>query len=58
MNKFKYKKPEFNYVKNDLIKLCKKRSKIYAKANFRINCSNLTKTQIVNKILQINFNQR
>ena len=24
MNKFKYKKPEFNYVKNDLIKLLRK----------------------------------
>ena len=24
MNKFKYKKPEFNYVQNDLIKLLRK----------------------------------
>ena len=24
MNKFKYKKPEFNYFKNDLIKLLRK----------------------------------
>ena len=24
MNKFKYKKPKFNYVKNDLIKLLRK----------------------------------
>ena len=43
----------YGMSEDEIIKLCKKRSKIYAKADFRINCSNLTKTQIVNKILNI-----
>ena len=33
--------------------LNKKRSKIYSKANFKINCSKLTKTEIVKKIIKI-----
>ena len=33
--------------------LIKKRSKIYAKAQFKINCNKLTKTEIVKKIIKI-----
>ena len=33
--------------------LIKKRSKIYSKADFKINCNKLTKTEIVKKIIKI-----
>ena len=33
--------------------LIKKRSKIYLKADFKINCNKLTKTEIIKKILKI-----
>ena len=42
-----------NLTKNDIIKLIKKRSTIYSKALYKIDCSNLTKTKIVEKILNI-----
>ena len=39
---------------NDEIKqLIKKRSKIYSKAQFKINCNKLTKTEIAKKIIRI-----
>ena len=40
-------------TKNELIKLIKKRSNIYSKALYKIACDELTKTEIVNKILNI-----
>ena len=43
----------FNLDDNELTNLIKKRSKIYSKAKFKINCNNLTKNQIVNKIINI-----
>ena len=43
----------FNLSDNELTNLIKKRSKIYSKAKFKINCNNLTKNQIVNKIMNI-----
>ena len=39
--------------RNELIDLIKKRSKIYSKAMYSIECDNLTKTEIVKKILNI-----
>ena len=39
--------------RNELIDLMKKRSKIYSKAMYSIDCDNLTKTEIVKKILNI-----
>ena len=42
-----------NSTNLELINLIKKRSNIYSKALYRINCNNLTKTKIVNKILDI-----
>ena len=37
----------------ELIDLIKKRSNIYSKALYKLNCNNLTKTEVVNKILKI-----
>ncbi|MFL2894325.1 MAG: shikimate kinase [Candidatus Pelagibacter sp.] len=37
----------------DLIKLINNRSKIYSKADYKINCDTLTKKEIINKILKI-----
>ena len=37
----------------ELIDLIKKRSNIYSKALYKLNCNNLTKTEVVNKILEI-----
>ena len=46
----------FNLNDNELIELITKRAKIYAKAQFKINCHKLTKTEIVKKILKIHEN--
>ena len=43
----------FNSTKQEIKKLIKKRSKIYSKAQFIINCDKLTKTEIVKKIIKI-----
>ena len=43
----------FNLNDNELIELIVKRTKIYSKAQFKINCHKLTKTEIVKKILEI-----
>ena len=37
----------------EIKQLIKKRSKIYSKAQFKINCNNLTKGEIVKKIIKI-----
>ena len=37
----------------ELISLIKKRSKIYCKSKYKINCEQLTKNEIVNKIINI-----
>ena len=39
--------------RKDLIKLINNRSKIYSKADYKINCDTLTKKEIMNKILKI-----
>ena len=43
----------FNASKNELTELIKKRSIIYSKAMYRIDCENLTKNEIVKNILKI-----
>ena len=43
----------FNSSVNDLNNLIKKRSNIYAKALYKIDCNNLTKIEIVKKIFNI-----
>ena len=48
------KRPLAFYSTDQKIKhLIKKRSKIYSKAEFKINCDKLTKTEIVKKIIKI-----
>ena len=37
----------------DLIKLINNRSKIYSKADYKVNCDTLTKKEIIEKILKI-----
>ena len=43
----------FNSSENEIIDLIKKRSNIYSKALYKIECDNLTKNEIVKKILKI-----
>ena len=43
----------FNLTNQEIRKLIKKRSQIYSKAQFKINCNKLTKTEIVRKIIKI-----
>ena len=43
----------FNLSDNELTELITKRTKIYSKAQFKINCHKLKKTEIVKKILKI-----
>ena len=43
----------FNSSDTELMSLIKKRSKIYSKAQIKINCNNLTKSEIIEKILKI-----
>ena len=43
----------FNSTEAELINLIKKRSNIYSKALYSISCDNLTKKQIVDKIIKI-----
>ena len=42
-----------NASRNEIIDLIKKRSNIYSKALYKIECDNLTKREIVKKILNI-----
>ena len=42
----------FNLSDSELTKLITKRTKIYSKAQFKINCHKLSKTEIVKKILK------
>ena len=49
-----------NSSDNEIINLIKKRSNIYAKALFEIKCDNLSKNEVVNKIIKIyksNYNK-
>ena len=40
-----------NLTKNDLINMSEKRSNIYSKAMYTIDCNNLTKNEIVSKVI-------
>ena len=42
-----------NLSKVELINLIKKRSNIYSKALYKVNCINLTKTDVVEKVINI-----
>jgi shikimate kinase len=43
----------FKSSEQEIKQLIKKRSKIYSKAQFKINCNKLTKTEIIKKIIKI-----
>ena len=43
----------FKSTDKEIKAIIKKRAKIYSKAQFRINCNKLTKTEIINKIIKI-----
>jgi len=43
----------FNSTDNELINLIRKRSNIYSKALYKIKCDDLSKNELVNKILKI-----
>jgi shikimate kinase len=43
-----------NSTDSEIVLLMKKRSKIYSKAKFKIDCNKLTKSEIVKKIIKIN----
>tara|TARA_B100001741_G_C16364389_1_gene510213 strand:- start:125 stop:637 length:513 start_codon:yes stop_codon:yes gene_type:complete len=48
------KRPKaFKLSKNELIQLINERSILYSKALYKINCENLSKTEIANNILRI-----
>ena len=55
LNRIKHSKKRplaFNSTYNELIDLIKKRSNIYSKALYNIKCDNLSKNEIVKKILK------
>ena len=43
----------FNLSKSELIEIINKRSTIYAKALYKINCNNLTKQEIAKKVVKL-----
>jgi shikimate kinase len=43
----------FNSTSNEIKQLIKKRTKVYSKAKFKINCNKLSKNEIVKKIIKI-----
>ncbi len=56
LNRIKHSKKRpiaFRSTDQEIRKMIKKRSKIYANAHFKINCNKLTKTEIVKKIIKI-----
>ena len=48
----------FNSTKETLVDLIKKRSKIYSKALFKIDCNNSTKKNIATKVIEIYENKK
>ena len=53
INNSKKRPLAFNSTNNELIDLIKKRSNIYSKALYEIKCDNMSKNEIVKKILEI-----
>ena len=48
----------FTSTKEELVDLIKKRSKVYSKALYKINCNNLTKSEVASKIIKIYENKQ
>jgi len=53
IDKSKKRPIAFSLNENEILKLIIDRSKIYSKANYKINCEKLSKSEIVNKIKNI-----
>ena len=54
-----HKRPiAFNSTKRDLSKLIKKRSNIYSKASYYVNCNELSKNEIANQVIKIYENNK
>ena len=54
-----YKRPiAYNSTDQELIKLIKKRTNIYSKALYNINCNKLNKNELVSKIIKIYENNK
>ena len=52
--RFSKKRPlAFNATDNELVDLIKKRNNIYSKALYEIKCDNLSKKQVIDKVLKI-----
>ena len=53
-SRYSKKRPlAFNATDNELVDLIKKRNNIYSKALYEIKCDNLSKKQVVDKVLKI-----
>ena len=53
------KRPKLDFLSNkDILRLINFRSKIYFKADFKVNCDNLNKFQISRKVLKIYENKK
>ena len=48
----------FNFSKDDLYKLIKKRAFIYSKSLYKINCNHLAKNEVVNEVLDLYENKK
>ena len=48
----------FNFSKDDLYKLIKKRTFIYSKSLYKINCNHLAKNEVVNEVLDLYENKK
>ena len=50
----KRKRPKLDFLNNnEIVSLINLRSKVYLKANYKVNCDNLNKLQIAKKIIKI-----
>lgn len=47
-----------NSTRTELLEMLKKRSNVYSKALYKVNCNNLTKIEIVKKIVKIYENNK
>ena len=48
----------FTSTKEELVDLIKKRSKVYSKALYKINCNDLTKSEVASKVIKIYENKK
>ena len=53
VNKSSRRPLAFNTSKGELVNLIKKRSNIYSKAMYKVNCNNLSKIEVLNEALKI-----